>query len=165
MNAGPVSRFAGYITVTFHADSPGSTPIADRHVEDRFINLSQGERAVYDADGEQISRGFIERVLVFPIQNCAVVLKWWDEEYAAMERRAVECGYKQAVAESEAACKAMCEKEHELADVQAATFAGAIVRLETALDTIVSDEPSTYEQMALGALQNLKRLAGKAVQV
>ena len=43
--------------------------------------------------------------------------------------------------------------------MQATTIPGALERLETALQTVAdSEDPDTFERMALGALADLKRL-------
>jgi hypothetical protein len=86
------------------------------------------------------------------------LLKWWDETYAEMNRLADVTGYRQANTELDAMTERLIDKECELADVQAATIPGALERLKTALDMIITGEPSTYEQMALGALADLRRL-------
>ena len=88
------------------------------------------------------------------------LLRWWNDERAAMDRRGEETGYIQANDELDAMTDRLIDKECELADVQATTIAGAIARLDIALNTICTDpDPSAYERMALGALQDLKRLA------
>lgn len=76
-----------------------------------------------------------------------------------MVRLAEVTGYRQASKDLDAAVSVFCDKEGEMADVQATTIPGALVRLETALKTVAdSDDPDTFERMALGALADLKRL-------
>jgi hypothetical protein len=50
-----VSRHTRELLRRYHKAGKLSTPIADRHVRDRFIDLSPGERQVYEAVEEYIS--------------------------------------------------------------------------------------------------------------
>ena len=98
-------------------------------------------------------------MILLPPEDKQALLKWWDDTHADMERRVVETGYKQANKDLDAAVDVFLQKECEMADVQAITFAGALVKLETALNTVIDDdEPAAYQRMALGALADLKRL-------
>jgi len=110
--------------------------------------------------GAEIGKYDIDN-LIDPRKRNAL-LHWWDDEYAAMERRGVETGYRQAIKEGEAGCAIFIDKECEMIDVQATTIAGVLVKLETALNTVCPEgreEEATYSAMAWNALGDLKWLA------
>jgi hypothetical protein len=110
------------------------------------------------ADGYSVTRYEIEHVILFREKDREALLRWWDDTRADMERRAIESGYRRACEESEAACAAMIDKECELVEVQATTIAGAMVKLEAAVNPDCLEMDCAYQRMLWGAVQDLKRL-------
>jgi hypothetical protein len=81
-----------------------------------------------------------------------------DETYAEMVRLADVTGYRRTIEELDAMSEKLIDKEIELADAQATTITGALERLRTALEAICTDDESSYDRIAWGALADLKRL-------
>ena len=97
---------------------------------------------------------------LMPPDRVRALQQWWDRAVAEGCRRAEATGYTKATAELEEVGAAMVEKECELADVQATTLAGVVVRLEAALGVAGLDpDQYAYDRMLLGALADLRRLS------